>query len=106
MSFEEPFASTRCALTTYDPALVGVPLRVPSAARCSHAGADADHVYGDWPPVATTVARAGMPTSAVLRESFADKGCVTLTVNSRESTRVPVKSFAFPVARTVKVEDT
>src|SRR5213592_2267879 len=100
-----PAASTRCAVMTYEPARGGVPLSTPSAPTCNQAGAEADQRYGDWPPVPTSVARTGIPTSAVLRESVAASACDTVRLYWWESTRVPVKSFATPVAFTSNVDD-
>ena len=73
----------------YEPTRVGTPLIVPSELTFKPAGMPpvADHVYGARPPVASSVERNASPTSADVRDALA-ASATTLSVNSRESTRV------------------
>src|SRR5437879_2060020 len=65
------------------------------------------HVYGAVPPVATSALRTGTPTSATRRDRLAEIEPTTLSVNCRESTRVPAAagSVETAVPFTVKVAD-
>ena len=54
-SLDREFASVTVKVAVYSPEMVGVPLMVPSAARCRPGGrapADTAHEYGASPPVA------------------------------------------------------
>src|SRR5437867_1244804 len=96
-------ASVRCAVSVYEPARVGTPLRTPSEPRLSPGGAPAaiDQPYGAWPPLAASAERNGIPTSAAVREAVA-VSATTLSVNCRESVRVTL-SESLDVTVTVNV---
>ena len=60
-----PFLSVTCTVKLNVPACVGVPLQAPPAEKLSPPGFDPAvraHVYGDIPPVATTLAEYLAPT--------------------------------------------